>query len=182
MLNLQPKKSLLKVTIPNPEHLFQQAEQLVGAPVAGRPRQVDLRRAISTAYYAVFHATLTATADNAVGRNARASFPYRLAYRSVSHRNLRELCKAFEKGQLASKYRQYAPADGFGPEIRALAAAVVDLQLRREDADYDPLTTFKRSDARLAINLGREALKRFEAAPTDHREAFLGLLLFPPRS
>jgi hypothetical protein len=172
---------LLKVTIPNPEHLFQQAEQLVRAPVAGRPRQVDLRRAISTAYYAVFHATLTAAADNFIGRNARASSSYRLAYRSVNHRNFRELCKAFEKGQLAPKYREYAPTGGFGPEIRALAAAVVDLQLRREAADYDPFTTFKPSDARLVINLGREALMRFEAAPTGHREAFLGLLLFSPR-
>jgi len=170
------------VTVPNPEHFFEQAEQLVSSPASRRPRQVDLRRAISNAYYAVFHATLTAAADNAIGRGARASTPYRLVYRSVDHRGLRELCKEIQKTTQIAKYRQYAPRDGFGPNIGAFAQAVVELQIRREAADYDPLTIFKRSDARLAINLGRRALQRFEAALKSHRDAFLSLLLFPPRS
>ena len=43
--------------IPNPEHLLDQAERLA-ATGTGAPRQTNLRRAISAAYYAVFHRTL----------------------------------------------------------------------------------------------------------------------------
>lgn len=169
------------MTVPNPEHLLDQAERLIGSAASGRPRQVDLRRAISNAYYALFHSTLTAAADSVVGRASRASFPYGLVYRSVNHRSLRELCNVLERGPLTAKYRQYAPDDGFGPEMRALAAAAIDLQRRRLEADYDPLVNFRRSDARLAINLSREALRRFQAAPMSDRAAFLSLLLFQPR-
>lgn len=170
------------MTVPNPEHFFEQAEQLVGSHASRRPRQVDLRRAVSNAYYAVFHATLTAAADSAVGPGARASAPYRLVYRSVRHVTLRELCKEIQKPTPSAKYRQYVPQGGFGMNIRTFAEATVDLQERREAADYDPLEIFNRSAARFAINQGRSALHRFEAAPKSDRDAFLSLLLFPPRS
>src|SRR3954454_4175598 len=39
------------LAILNPEHLFQQAEQLILPPAAGPPRQVNIRRAISAAYF-----------------------------------------------------------------------------------------------------------------------------------
>jgi hypothetical protein len=55
-------ESSRKVAILNPEHLLEQAERLIEPPPAGPPRQVDIRRAISSAYYAVFHATLAAAA------------------------------------------------------------------------------------------------------------------------
>jgi hypothetical protein len=168
------------LTIPNPEHLFEQAERLASFATSGQPRQADLRRAISAVYYAVLHATLTAAADKAVGHSARASLPYRLAYRSVDHRTLRDLCRAAQKTTLAEKYRQYAPG-GFGSDLRAFADAVCDLQILRQDADYDPLKTFRRSDARLAIALGRSGLQRFEAASESDRDTFLSLLLYPPR-
>jgi hypothetical protein len=42
------------MAILNPEHLLQQAERLIQPPPAGPPRQVDLRRAISGAYYDAF--------------------------------------------------------------------------------------------------------------------------------
>jgi uncharacterized protein (UPF0332 family) len=54
------------VAILNPDQLFEQAEKLIAIP-AGRPRQVDIRRAISSAYYAIFHAIITAAADQFVG-------------------------------------------------------------------------------------------------------------------
>lgn len=169
------------MALPNPEHLLEQAEQLVGLAASGRPREIDLRRAVSNAYYAVFHAVLIAAADNAIGRGARTSAAYRLVYRSVDHRSLRELCKEAQKTIPAAKYRRYVPQDGFHPEIRAFAAAVIDLQIRREEADYDPLATLKREDARLVIKFGREALHQLEAAPRADRDAFLNLLLFSPR-
>jgi hypothetical protein len=50
------------VAILNPDHLFEQANRLAVPFGPGSIRQVDVRRAISAAYYGLFHAVLTAAA------------------------------------------------------------------------------------------------------------------------
>jgi hypothetical protein len=48
----------------DPEHLFEQADRLViPLPSEQEPRETDLRRAVSIAYYGVFHFTMTAAVD-----------------------------------------------------------------------------------------------------------------------
>jgi hypothetical protein len=85
------------VPIPNAEHLLDQAERLIAPVGPGAPRQVDLRRAISSAYYAVFHAVLAAAADEFVGWAQRAETAYGLVYRRIDHGALRELCAELNK-------------------------------------------------------------------------------------
>jgi hypothetical protein len=77
----------------NPEHLFEQADKLIQAPAAGRPRQVDLRRGVSAAYYALFHAILAAAADLVVGTTNQSTVLYELVYRSIDHRALRDYAR-----------------------------------------------------------------------------------------
>jgi hypothetical protein len=169
------------VAILNPNHLFEQANRLI-APQAGRPRQVDVRRAISGAYYAIFHATITGAVDQFVGVTNRDRSRYGLVYRSVSHAWLRDLCREVQKPTLSNKFRPYAPVTGFGSNIAAVAAAVVELQEKRHSADYDVMIRMNRSDAAFAIATAQAALKRFGKASRPRRLAFLSLLLFPPRS
>lgn len=169
------------MTILNPDHLFEQAERLIGRPSSGPTRQVDIRRAISAAYYGLFHATLAGAADLFVGVTKRSSNLYALAYRSVDHGSFRDLCFEARKTQLPQKYRQYVTAGAFGANIQDFAGAAIDLQEKRHSADYDPSIRVKISDAILAIKTARDALVRFNAADSDQREAFLGLLLFRPR-
>jgi hypothetical protein len=168
------------VPVPNPAHLFEQAEQLLRVH-AGAPRQTDLRRAISNAYYGVFHATLIAAADEVVGVTYRHTARYGLVYRSVSHRALRDLCIAVRKSTMPARYMPYEPRKGFGPNIRAFAAAVVELQEKRHAADYDPMVRMRASDASLALATARSAIKRFQKASRARRKSFLTLLLFTPR-
>jgi hypothetical protein len=169
------------LAILNPEHLLEQANRLIAPPPAGPPRQVDLRRAISAAYYAVFHATLTAAADHYVGAANRATSQYTLAYRSVDHRELRELCSKVSAPNLSGRLTQYVPDGGFDVDIRAYAQALLELQEKRFDADYNPSIRVRSSDARLAIGTARDALRRLQATHSSSREAFLGLLLFKVR-
>jgi len=169
------------LAILNPEHLFEQATRLVEPPPAGPPRQVDIRRAISSAYYGVFHATLAAAADEFVGVTQRSTSRYGLVYRSVDHKSLRELCAEVRKPTLSAKYVRYQPQGGFGPDIPVFAAAFLELQEKRHAADYDPLIRVRTSDALLAIGTARSALVRFAQASASRRKAFLSLLLFSPR-
>jgi uncharacterized protein (UPF0332 family) len=168
------------VAILNPDHLFEQAERLITIAV-GPPRQVDIRRAISAAYYAVFHATISAAADEFIGTTNRDKSRYGLAYRSVSHAWIRELCKEVQKQNPSNKFKPYVPSTGFGSNINAFAAAVVELQEKRHAADYDVMIRMNKSDAVLAISTARAALGRLDGASEPEKLAFLSLLLFSPR-
>jgi uncharacterized protein (UPF0332 family) len=168
------------VAILNPDHLFEQAEKLI-AIAAGPPRQVDIRRAISAAYYATFHATITAAVDQFIGVTNRDTSRYGLVYRSVNHAWIRDLCKEVQKQFPSNKFKSYVPSNGFGADISAFATAVAELQEKRVAADYDVMIRMNKSDAVLAIGTARAALRRFEKASEAGRIAFLSILLFPPR-
>jgi hypothetical protein len=168
------------VPILNPEHLFDQADELAAREI-GRPRQADIRRAVSTSYYGLFHAVMAAAADLVVGQSNRTQPRYGLVYRSIDHQRLRELCNDVRKQTLPEKYGRYAPPGGFGADIKAFATAVVGLQEQRHTADYDPMVQMQRSDAILLTGTAREALSRFQNANADERTTFLTLLLFEPR-
>jgi hypothetical protein len=124
---------------------------------------------------------LSAAADEFVGSTKRTSIEYGLAYRSVDHRTLRDLSVELAKPSLSAKYRRYEPEGGFGPDLQALASIVIELQLSRHGADYDPGVHLKRSDALLAVNTARIGLQRFDRCSGARRTAFLALFLFPPR-
>jgi hypothetical protein len=144
------------VAILNPDHLFEQADRLIAPPPHGPPRQVDLRRAISSAYYAVFHAVLAAVANKFIGSTTQSTSLYSLVYRSVDHGALRRLCVEATKPHLGPKYVPHTPPGGFGAEIQAFAQGTLELQEKRHSADYDPSIRFNTSDAVLSDRCGQE--------------------------
>ena len=165
----------------NPDHLLDRAETAIRSGRFGSPRQTDLRRAVSDAYYAAFHAILTAAADAFVGRRHRGSRHYGLVYRSVDHRAIRELCQTVRLTTPSQKYRPYIPVSGFDANLRDVAGHVLALQRQRNTADYDPTHDVSRSEAQAAVSAAREALACWHAASATERDTFLHLLLFPPR-
>ena len=159
---------------PDPDRLLEQAEALYD----NYKDETDLRSAVRTAYYAVFHYALRAAADLVVGQANRSTPRYNLAYCSVEHKRLKTLC-----GQLRSRNHvilPYAPLGGFGGLI-VFARLVLNLQQERHRADYQPMAHFDEARAEQAVSAAREAIKAFEAANTEQREALLTLLLFEPR-
>lgn len=169
------------MAIINPDHLIEQAETLIAPPAAGPPRQVDLRRAISASYYAVFHTLAAAVADRYVGTRRRATAEYRLAYRSLQHTKLKDLCVELRKPTPKPIYRDYVPAKGMSPFFAQFASAVKDLQEQRHMADYDPMARLRTSNAQAAIKTARSAMRRFSTMSKNSRDAFLSLLVFQVR-
>ena len=171
------------MAIVNSEHLLEQAESLLQMTgERGLVRQVHRRRAISAAYYAVFHFILTGTADQFVGVATRRKPLYALVYRSVDHSDIRTVCSAVSRERLDEKYGKYAPTNGFGPNIREFASIMLELREKRHAADYDPAYWVTITDAAQAIDTARSAIARFEKASLARRKAFLTLLLFKPRA
>jgi hypothetical protein len=168
------------VAILNPSHLFDQALTLATSET-GRPRQADIRRAISACYYGLFHAVMTAAADLVIGPNYRTEPRYGLAYRHIDHGRLRKVCDDIQKQTIPDRYKSFSPKGGFGTDLRAFATAVIELQEKRLAADYDPMSLVKQSDAILLVATARAALARFQSTDADERATFLTLLLFEPR-
>ncbi|MBV8920032.1 MAG: hypothetical protein JOZ76_18405 [Bradyrhizobium sp.] len=160
---------------PDPDELLQQADALAASDGA---TQSDLRRAISTAYYAVFHFCLTAAADMVCGSGSRSTPRYSLVYRSVDHKTLSGLC-----GQLSQTKPQNVaimPADGLG-SVADFARVTANLQRQRILADYDPSQSFSEAEAKLTISEARQAINWFGSSSDEQKEAFLTMLLFRQR-
>ncbi len=135
-----------------------------------KPRQADLKRAISTAYFALFHAMARDAADLlvAVGPN-RPDKAWAQAYRALGHGFAKNAC-----GQVR--------ALGFSPAICSCADAFVTLQQARHDADYDPGHRVSRADALAAIALAEQAIRDVRMPPRKHRLAFAVQLLLHKRA
>lgn len=160
----------------DPDELLSQADALVGRTDA---TQADFRRAISTAYYALFHFCLTAAADMVLGSHSRASTGYSLVYRSVDHARLRTLCK-----QLSGSAPQHdvaiTPDGGFG-KMADFARLAGNLQEQRSFADYDPSKSYTANEALICISDAREAILWFGSCTAEQQDAFLTMLLFRAR-
>jgi uncharacterized protein (UPF0332 family) len=160
---------------PDPDELLQQADALAGKSGA---TQVDLRRAISATYYAMFHFCLTAAADMVLGTAVRSTPGYSLAYRSGDHKTLRSLC-----AQLSQTNPQNAvivPSNGFG-RIADFARVTANLQGQRNLADYDSSRNFTDAEAKVAISEARQAIAWFKSCDNEQQKAFLTMLLFRQR-
>ena len=162
----------------NPQHLLEQARALVALYPRRKPRQVDLRRTISSAYYAVFHCISTAAADEFLGSTLRGDPRYVLIYRSIEHRRTKQLCEVVASSE---KYRKYIRNRPLSAAIKNFANAFPALQSKRHEADYDPSVSLTTLDALSVIELAERAIAAFETAPQEDRKLFLTFLLFPPR-
>ncbi len=160
------------MSVLNPDHLFEQADKLIAAPAAGPPRQVDLRRAASGAYYALFHFVAISLGDEFVGVTQRSTARYSVVYRSVDHRALRELCSSVTKVTPPQKLARYLPTGGFGRNIVVFANAVIDLQEQRHRADYDPSARYRTSEVATIIETGRSGTRRFQKSNEASRKIF----------
>jgi uncharacterized protein (UPF0332 family) len=167
------------------EHLFAQADGLLSLFPKRRPRQTELRRAVSAAYYGLYHFILKQAADEYIGGRHGKTFPpskrYVLAYRSVSHTTLYSLCAEIKKPRLPEKLQPFAAGGQFSSDLRRFSTLFVDLQERRHTADYDISIMINRADAVLAIALARTAVERYPTIARSGRQIFLALLLFPAR-
>ena len=87
-----------------------------------RPTQANLRRAVSTAYYAVFHCLARAVADALMGKGHNDA--WHQIYRSLEHGIAKNACQNSQ-----AMHR-------FPPEVRDFAGTFIVLQKARERADY----------------------------------------------
>ena len=152
-----------------PDGFIQSARLL--ADGGGNPSQESLRRAISTAYYALFHALCYAFADLFVGDSpdARASDEWHQAYRSLDHGILARQCR-------------HADVNRYSPGLRFFAKIFETLQANRHRADYSPRANYDQDGTLDFISDAESAIAAFRAAPEGERRRFVAYAALRRRS
>ncbi len=155
------------------EDLIEQARHLANKE-RGRPKDASLRRAVSTAYYALFHEICRTTA-NALARNAATWESYALAYRAVDHQAARKL---FERARNTGspEFRM------LGARLGEIGADFIRLQEERHRADYDPRPfPHGRESVSEMIALAKDGASKLAEAPDEKKRALAILLIASKR-
>ena len=158
----------------NPQDLIRIARQLASGAARGgmgRPQQAELRRAVSTAYYALFHALALCCANMVVGatRRNRSQPAWRQTYRALEHGHAKNQCN------------NQAVIGRFPPGIRRFAESFAEIQQERHGADYDPEATFYRDEVLQLIEEAENAITQFDGVPSIDQRAFAVFVLFRSR-
>jgi uncharacterized protein (UPF0332 family) len=149
------------------DELLQQAVHLVHKEPK-RPRQASLRRAVSTAYYALFHLLISESVAN---------------WSRPSLRN--RLSRTFDHQLMKSVSRRFAgiPFTGVNPKVvaslRIVATAFYDLQEQRHIADYDNATVWSPAEAQKLVSQAERAFATWKTIRNEDidQEYLVSLLI-----
>ena len=125
-------------------------------PAAASGLTDSIRRSVSTAYYAMFHALAASNADCLVGTSQAAldRHAWLRAYRGIDHRDAR---RYLNQGRRL-----------FSPPVQRFIDTFGELQDARHAADYDPSRVITSSEAVHWINRAEAAIAEF--VRVDRRE------------
>ena len=139
--------------------LIDQAKQL--ATYQGtKATQASLRRAVSTAYYALFH-LLT---QDAASRWPGAAETRTAIERGFRHSLMKSVSRGFQKPQWKDHHGAFRQIP---PELRSVAGAFGDLQEKRPTADYDNHHAWSPSDVREIVSRAEEACQAWHLTRED---------------
>jgi len=147
------------------------------AQVEGRPdldvatRAAQLNKAVSVAYYAMFHALAQNNADRLVGDSEadRDSAAWHRTYRALEHRTA---YRQLNESRLAD----------FSSPLRLFGSTFRTMQELRHRADYDPRSQFSAAVTLSLIAEAESAIRDFLAASAPERREIATHVLFPARA
>ncbi len=132
----------------------------------GKPKQANLRRAVSSAYYAVFHLLVSegsATVGSRLNAAARAK-----VRRAFAHGDMKEVCKIYAKATGAANFKTPEIAQlltfPIEAEVKDVSQAFHDLQEARHSADYDVSSKWSRLKALTFIIAAEDAFSNWQVA------------------
>jgi uncharacterized protein (UPF0332 family) len=148
------------------ERLLSAAEDLLQSKTRSAAYR---RRAVSSAYYAVFHALAKLCAETLLGERTRNDDAYSKIYRALDHGPLRTVL-------LQAPLKDHPVIKVFGPNI-------VKLQAERHRADYSPpdRDMFSPSEVEEIIRQAKFVVKELDRLNEADRRLLATSLLFKER-
>lgn len=146
----------------SPSELIALARALVNGVITGGAApvsQTELRRAVSCAYYAMFHTLALSNANTLIGASPadQQRWSWQQTYRAADHRPTRN---KFSRASLGGR---------FPIPIRNFGETFADAQQARHSADYNPHSQFHETDVNDLIDRVEIAINDFNQTPDDTR-------------
>lgn len=161
-----------------------------------RPKQASLRRAVSSAYYALFHLLVREAALDAAPHSPTGL--RELVQRALGHVEMKNVCKGFVSGNVA-----YTRALALGKpfqtgdippstqrllsfplesDLVVVMSAFVELQEARHEADYNTTTTWNRINSVTKIQVVHSAFAAWERVKASQNASVFKAALFFQKS
>ena len=153
----------------DPQELIATCYKLVPPTALPPPSEADMRRAISTAYYALFHTLAASNAELIAGQphSSISSYAWERVYRRLDH------------GRAQNNLR--AALDLLSQSGANFARAFIDLQEQRQEADYNPNPQVVPSDALNIIAQAQTAIRDFAQLTQEERRLLAAQSMFDRR-
>ena len=153
----------------DPRELIATCYKLASPAVIPPPSEADLRRAISAAYYAVFHTLAASNAELIAGlpQSDMSSQAWERVYRRLDH------------GRAQNNLRAVLPY--LSPSGANFARTFIDLQRLRHEADYNPNAAIDLADTLNTISLAETAIRDFAQLTEEERRFIAAQSLFDRR-
>lgn len=155
-----------------PSDLLDQARTLAMFD-AKKPKQANLRRSLSSAYYALFHFLSDESVKNFIGAGQQNRMHRDLARRAIAHTRLKDVCQEFLKQTPKDILKPYWQISRI-PEktdLGIICNNLINLQIRRHEADYDFTKVFTRSSVLDDCDRAQEAMEAWRKLKRQHPEA-----------
>ena len=163
-----------------PDALLRHARRIIG--VLPEPAETEYRRAVSAAYFALFHAVTLRAVELLVSGDVPDQRYERV--RDFEHAALRRVAQWASGTGTAPRSLETEAADARADRgVQAVARAITQLNLERADADYNHFARFTEPHATTLIDIAEEAVATVTApafGASDGGRAFLRMLAAQP--
>ena len=153
----------------DPDKLLGQASELAGEGAGrGRPSYTGHRRAVSSAYYAVFHEVTRQVAQRLFPDSREFQMHAR---RSVAHGAVYDVCRwisGMSPPQHLAPIVEELRADS---DLVSLAESFMQLKEAREEADYDHTRPFNKRETLTLLEEARQAIAKLRLDSPAVRDA-----------
>ena len=151
----------------DPQELIDTCRKLAAASPPSS--EADLRRAISTAYYAVFHTLAASNAELIAGQpqSSMSAYAWERVYRRLDHVRTRNNLRAV--------------LSLLSPSGENFASTFIELQDLRQEADYDPNFTITHLNTVNTIARAETAVRDFAQLTQEERRFLAAQSMFDRR-
>ena len=126
------------------------------------PRDASLRRAVSAAYYALFHRLVDDTCRLLLGGSSRTIGLRAVLARGFNHSAMKKASQAFETGRPPASIVTVIPDLQVSAELKTIAATFVASQEARHEADYNPVVGPMRMQVNVILSRVRQSMEDWD--------------------
>lgn len=142
-----------------------------------RPRQASLRRAVSAAYYSIFHLLVDEATAAMFGQSGPRRRLRDVLARGFSHSSMAAACKSFEGGNLPAPIASVVTPLPIPADLQVVAATFRQLQEERHRADYNRALPFSRREVLHLLQDTADTVEAWQRVRNDDAARFFLMAL-----